>query len=240
MRSDLPGMRPIAAKRYPTQAQMHDGGQAIIMTHMSSRHDSTPGGYPTQPTTSRAVRAPRGFLYSSCLLGLTTLLCAFAVAEGRFVLDPQNNAIAKGSYFLAWLGHNPFGWQTLPWLIADIALPLGATLCTFFAYRRLILGHPHARAVGLSATVVTLIAAIVSLLAAGWMIEAGSGNVNTGQQPWYFNEASVSVAAFGGAAAAEFVAASITVVTVLRQQAKSRTIIISRSQSKPSEQAGSN
>lgn len=155
-------------------------------------------------------------------------------------MDAKNNAFVNGSYFAAWLGHNPFGWRTLPWLIADVALPLGAALWTFLAYHRLMVGLPNARAVGLSAIALALIAAIVSLLAAGWMIEAGSGNVNTGQQPWYFNQASVSVAAFAGASAAEFVAAIITVVTILRQRAKSRTIIISRNQSKPSEQAWSN
>jgi hypothetical protein len=165
--------------------------------------------------------------------------CAFAVVEGGFVMDAKNNAFVNGNYFAAWLGHNPFGWRTLPWLIADVALPLGAALWTFLAYHRLTAGLHSARAVGLSAIALALIAVIVSLLAAGWMFEAGSGNP-TGQQPWYFNQASVSVLAFAGASASEFVAAIITLVTVLRHRAKSRRIIKPRRQSKPSAQAGSN
>jgi hypothetical protein len=90
--------------------------------------------------TANANRAPRGLVYSSWFLGVATLLCAFAVANGRFALDAKNNALVYGGSFLlgAPLGFTPFGLKTLPWLIADLALPLAATVMTVFAYRRFL------------------------------------------------------------------------------------------------------
>ena len=163
-------------------------------------------------------------MVSSCMLVLATLVCAYAVGKGWFVLDAKNNSLATGGSFLIGspLGHSPFGLKNLPWLIVNVVAPLAAALCAVLAFRRYVSGARYFLTIGSIAAVGALGSAALSLLAAGWMLEAGSSGVgdmySSAQDAWYVSTANNAAALFGVATVIALAAGIVSLVSVLRHR----------------------
>ena len=175
--------------------------------------------------THRAkARPPKGLIVSSGMLVLATLVSASAVGTGWFVLDAKNNAFASGGSFLIGspLGNSPFGLRNLPWLIVDMAAPLGAALCAVLAFQRYVSGTRYFLTVGSIAVAGALGSAALSLLAAGWMLEAGSSGVgdmySNAQDAWYVSTANNAAILYAVAMVIAFAAGIVSLISVLRHR----------------------
>jgi hypothetical protein len=186
--------------------------------------------------STRMTRTPKGLILASSLLGVATLLSAISVVSGRFVVDAKNNALIYGGGYLmgAPLGYSPFGWKTLPWLIADLVVPLAATILTLHAYRRFVARSSRFKAIGLIAVAIALIATVLLFLAAAWMFAAAAGGMSDNAIPssppnaWYVATANGCAGGFALAFVVTLVAAVVSLISVLRHRVEPPPIVGSR------------